>query len=76
MGALTVAGEELRIHRIAEHGAARLPYTLRVLLENVLRSGDEAGVRAVAGWDPHAEPSQEISFYPSRVLLISGATRL
>ena len=64
MGALTVAGEELRIHRIAEHGAARLPYTLRVLLENVLRSGDEAGVRAVAGWDPHAEPSQEISFYP------------
>ena len=69
MGALTVAGEELRIHRIAEHGAARLPYTLRVLLENVLRSGDEAGVRAVAGWDPHAEPSQEISFYPSRVLL-------
>jgi aconitate hydratase len=72
MGTLTVEGRELRIHRIAELDGfepTRLPYTLRVLLENTLRSGDEAGTRAVASWDPGAEPSHEISFFPSRVLL-------
>ena len=42
---------------------------LRVLLENVLRNGDEADVEAVARWDAKAEPSNEISFAPSRVLL-------
>jgi aconitate hydratase len=47
----------------------RLPYTLRVLLENVLRTGSEHDVEAVATWDPKAEPSQEISFSPSRVLM-------
>jgi aconitate hydratase len=48
---------------------ARLPYTLRVLLENVLRHGEEADVDAVVQWDAKAEPSQEISFRPARVLL-------
>jgi aconitate hydratase len=48
---------------------ARLPYTLRILLENVLRNGTEAEVAAVAGWVADAEPSQEISFAPARVLL-------
>jgi aconitate hydratase len=57
-----------------ETDLARLPYTLRVLLENVLRAealglGGEAEVRAVAGWDAHADPSHEISFRPARVLL-------
>jgi aconitate hydratase len=69
---LDIAGRELRIHRIADLDGfepSRLPYTLRVLLENTLRSGDEAGARAVASWDPGAEPSHEISFFPSRVLL-------
>jgi aconitate hydratase len=51
------------------HDIARLPYTLRVLLENVLRTGSEHDVEAVAGWDAEAAPSQEISFSPSRVLL-------
>ena len=69
MGALTVAGEELRIHRIAEHGAARLPYTLRVLLENVLRSGDEAGVRAVAALGSARRAVARDLVLPSRVLL-------
>ncbi len=53
----------------ASYDIARLPYTLRVLLENVLRNGDEADVEAVARWDAAAEPASEISFAPSRVLL-------
>jgi aconitate hydratase len=53
----------------ASYDVARLPYTLRVLLENVLRNGGEADVEAVARWDATAEPSDEISFVPSRVLL-------
>jgi len=53
----------------ASYDLARLPYTLRVLLENVLRNGDEADVEAVARWDAKAEPSNEISFSPSRVLM-------
>ena len=52
----------------------RLPYTLRILLENVLRHEDgvtvtAADVEAVAGWVAAAEPSQAISFTPGRVLL-------
>jgi aconitate hydratase len=48
---------------------ARLPYTLRILLENVLRNGSEAEIEAVAGWVATDEPSREISFAPARVLL-------
>jgi aconitate hydratase len=70
---LRVGDRTYAIHRLdelqAEFDVARLPYTLRVLLENVLRNGDEDDVRAVATWDAKAEPSQEISFTPSRVLL-------
>ncbi len=68
------SGEDLYgFHRLAdlepEFEIARLPYSLRILLENVLRSGNESGARAVASWDAGAEPSREISFSPSRVLL-------
>src|SRR3954449_5366626 len=70
---LTVGDRSYEIFRLGElqasHDIARLPYTLRVLLENVLRNGDESDVEAVAGWDAKAEPSNEISFAPSRVLL-------
>ena len=69
---LAVGDRTYRIHRLAEvPGVAieRLPYTLRVLLEGALRAGDEAGVQAVATWEPHAEPSNELSFAPGRVLL-------
>jgi aconitate hydratase len=47
----------------------RLPYTLRILLENAVRHGEEADAEAIRRWDPQAEPSDEISFRPSRVLL-------
>src|SRR5437763_649952 len=51
------------------HDVPRPPYTLRILLENVLRTGSEADVEAVATWAARAEPSREISFSPGRVLL-------
>src|ERR687884_761236 len=70
---LTVGDRSYEIFRLdalqAQYDVARLPYTLRVLLENVLRNGDEDDVDAVARWDASAEPSNEISFAPSRVLL-------
>jgi len=50
-------------------GVERLPYSLRILLENALRSGSDTGVEAVAQWEPHAEPSRELGFWPARVLL-------
>jgi aconitate hydratase len=75
---LDVGGTSRQIFRLdalqASHDVLRLPYTLRVLLENVLRmengaSVTAADVEAVAGWVATAEPSQEISFTPGRVLL-------
>jgi aconitate hydratase len=70
---LNVGDRSYEIYRLAElqasYDVARLPYTIRVLLENVLRNGDEADVDAVARWDAKSEPSNEISFAPSRVLL-------
>ncbi len=72
-GQLKVGDRSYGIYRLdelqASYDIARLPYTLRVLLENVLRTGDESDVEAVARWDAKAEPSNEISFSPSRVLL-------
>jgi aconitate hydratase A / 2-methylisocitrate dehydratase len=52
----------------------RLPYTLRILLENVARAAalgvdDGSEVQAIAAWEPSAEPTTEISFRPSRVLM-------
>jgi aconitate hydratase len=54
--------------------AERLPYSMKVLLENLLRTEDGVNVRAedvmaLAQWDPRVEPSREIAFTPSRVLL-------
>src|SRR5437667_11266537 len=66
---LSVGERSYSIYRLDGLGAERLPYTLRILLENVLRNAGEDEVRAVAGWDEHAEPAQEISFAPSRALL-------
>src|SRR5215213_8693336 len=50
-------------------GVERLPYSLRILLENALRHGSESGVEAVAQWEPAAQPSRELGFRPARVLL-------
>src|SRR5712691_9972746 len=70
---LAVGGESYEIFRLdalqARYDVARLPYTLRVLLENALRTGDENDVAAVAGWIARDDPSSEIAFSPSRVLL-------
>src|SRR5215210_4001272 len=72
MDTLRVGDRSYTIFRLdslqASHDVARLPYTLRILLENVLRQGDEAAVEAVATWDAKAEPSKEISFQPARTL--------
>jgi aconitate hydratase len=72
---LDAGGRTVTIARLDAVGdVARLPYTLRVLLENVLRAealelGSVDEVRTVAGWRADAEPADEISFRPARVLL-------
>src|SRR5690349_1745111 len=53
----------------AVDGVERLPYSLRILLENALRHESESGVEAVAQWQPQDEPNRELGFRPSRVLL-------
>jgi aconitate hydratase len=61
---LTVGGRSYSIHRIGEvAGVERLPYSLRILLENVLRTRSDDGIRAVT------QREGEISFFPSRVLM-------
>src|SRR5215470_15820059 len=68
MEQLRVGDESYGVHKL-DAAAARLPYTLRILLENVLRAGSEEGVEAVSSWVAAAEPSREIAFHPARVLL-------
>ncbi|TML05913.1 MAG: aconitate hydratase AcnA [Actinobacteria bacterium] len=63
---LTAGDRSYEISRL--EGAERLPYTLRILLENALRHGEDEDARAIAGWDPRAEPSHAISYRPARVL--------
>ena len=72
---LEVGDKSYQIFRLdAVDGADKLPYSLKVLLENLLRSEDGANItaddiRALAGWDPTAEPSKEIQFTPARVIM-------
>ena len=74
-GTLNAGGDTYRIFRLdAVEGAARLPFSLKILLENLLRNEDghlvtAAQIEALARWDPTAEPSAEIAFTPARVLL-------
>jgi aconitate hydratase len=53
----------------AQYDVARLPYSLKVLLENALRNGHDESVEAIATWDARAEPSREIAYEPARVLM-------
>ena len=77
-GTLEVGGREFEIYRLdalqERFDVARLPYSLKVLLENALRLEDGEGVTAqdaetIATWDAKAEPSKEIPFQPARVLM-------
>ncbi len=74
-GELKVGDKTYSIRRLdAVPGSDTLPFSLKVLLENLLRTQDganttEAHIRALAEWDPSAEPSQEIQFTPSRVIM-------
>jgi aconitate hydratase len=72
---LTVNGKDHEIFRLdAVSGSERLPYSLKILLENLLRHEDgisvtKEDISAMAAWDPEAEPSKEIAYTPARVLM-------
>ncbi|RSM37547.1 aconitate hydratase [Amycolatopsis balhimycina DSM 5908] len=64
--------EVFRLNKV--EGAERLPYSLKILLENLLRTEDGANITAdhigaLASWDPNADPSIEIQFTPARVIM-------
>ena len=75
---LEVGGRAYEIYRLdalqSTYDVARLPFSLKVLLENLLRNEDGVGIRredieALATWDHSAEPSKEIAFTPARVVM-------
>ncbi len=75
---LAVGGREYEIFRLdalqERFDVATLPFSLKVLLENLLRTEGAGAVaakdiEALAGWDPNAQPSKEIAFTPARVLM-------
>src|SRR5437660_11597491 len=75
---LRTGGRELEVFRLdalqSRFDVARLPFSLKVLLENLLRNEDGVAVRAedvkaLASWDARAESSREIAFTPARVLM-------
>jgi aconitate hydratase len=72
---LQVGEESYQIFRLdAVEGSDSLPYSLKILLENLLRTEDGANItaddiHALVGWDPNAEPSKEIQFTPARVIM-------
>ena len=72
---LTVGDQDYEIYRLdAVPGTEKLPYSLKVLAENLLRTEDGANITkdhisAIANWDPAAEPSIEIQFTPARVIM-------
>lgn len=72
---LRVGDESYEIFKLDKvEGSERLPYSLKVLLENLLRTEDGANItadhiRAIGSWDSQAQPSQEIQFTPARVIM-------
>ncbi|XVX18788.1 aconitate hydratase AcnA [Actinomycetota bacterium] len=74
-GELKVGEQSYEIYRLnTVEGSETLPYSLKVLLENLLRTEDGANItadhiRALGGWDENAQPDTEIQFTPARVLM-------
>jgi len=74
-GTLQVGDASYEVHRLsAVPGLERLPFSLKVLAENLLRTEDGANItadhiRALAAWDPDAQPDTEIQFTPARVIM-------
>jgi aconitate hydratase len=74
---LDAGGQTYEIHSLGAiegHDVGRLPFSLKVLLENLLRFEDgvsvtRADIEALLRWDPHAAPSHEIAFTPARVIM-------
>jgi aconitate hydratase len=75
---LSVEGRDFEIFRLdalqARYDVARLPFSLKILLENLLRNEDGETIRAhdveaLARWDANAQPSKEIAFTPARVIM-------
>jgi aconitate hydratase len=75
---LNVGGRDYRIYPFTklkqQYPVDQLPYSLKILLENLLRHANtdfvtEDDIKALASWDPLAQPSQEIAFVPARVIL-------
>src|SRR3954453_522803 len=75
---LQVGGRTYEIYRLdalqSSFDVARLPFSLKVLLENLLRndvglSVPKEDIEALASWDHNAEPSKEIAYTPARVIL-------
>ena len=71
---LRVGDKDYRYFRLDSLNAPKLPYSLKILLENLLRTEDGANVtaeqiRSLANWDPNAEPDTEIQFTPARVIM-------
>ncbi len=71
---LTVGSKSYRFFKLSAVDAPRLPFSLKILLENLLRTEDGANItadhiNALANWDPTAEPDTEIQFTPARVVM-------
>ena len=75
---LVVSGQDYRYYSLEilgqQYDISRLPFSLKILLENLLRHEDgvdvtRGDIEALCNWDPAAEPETEIAFTPSRVVL-------
>ncbi|MEN9956573.1 MAG: hypothetical protein RIR46_181 [Actinomycetota bacterium] len=71
---LVVGGKTYRYFKLSSVGGSKLPFSLKILLENLLRTEDGANItaahiEALASWNPNAEPDTEIQFTPARVIM-------
>ena len=71
---LVVGGKTYRYFKLSRAGGANLPFSLKILLENLLRTEDGANItaahiEALVNWNPNAEPDTEIQFTPARVIM-------